>query len=272
MDRPPSPLFRQVALEAASGTQIGAPLATHWRGVAAFTSVAIALLAALILFVSFVEYSPVHRVAAFVDAPAGPVRMVAPRDGRIDQLAVVDGAMVRKGDLLAIIGSDRLQAAQDGRVAFASLAEGGSVAVGQPLFTITPRADPLVVRLVLASTAVESVRPGVNFRLALRADPQQRFRLFDAKVESVDEVGSPAGAAMHAGADANEPTFVVTASLAGSGLRGADGALLPLTPGMPADALLPSEPRSVLAWLLDPMRRHIDHSLGLQPPVAEARP
>jgi hypothetical protein len=56
MDRPPSPLFRQVAIEAASGTQIGASLTTHWRGVAAFTTVAFALLAALIAFVAIAEY------------------------------------------------------------------------------------------------------------------------------------------------------------------------------------------------------------------------
>jgi len=72
MDVPPSPLFRQVAVEAASGTQIGASLSTHWRGVPVFTAIAAVLLAALIAFVAVVEYAPVHRVAAFVDARAGP--------------------------------------------------------------------------------------------------------------------------------------------------------------------------------------------------------
>ena len=109
MDRPPSPLFRQVAIEAASGTQIGASLTTHWRGVAAFTAVAFLLLAALIAFVAVVEYSPVHRVAAFVDSRGGLVRLRAPLNGRVTRLAVADGAMVRKGDLLAVIGSERLR-------------------------------------------------------------------------------------------------------------------------------------------------------------------
>ena len=67
MDRPPSPLFRQVAIEAAAATQTGASLTTHWRGVAAFTAAAFVLLAALIAFVALVEYAPVRRVAAFVD-------------------------------------------------------------------------------------------------------------------------------------------------------------------------------------------------------------
>ena len=114
MDRPPSPLFRQAAIEAASGTQIGASLTTHWRGVAAFTAVAFVLLAALIAFVAIVEYSPVHRVAAFVDARGGLVRLKAPLDGRVARLAVTDGAVVRKGDLLAVIGSERLREEGDG--------------------------------------------------------------------------------------------------------------------------------------------------------------
>jgi len=271
MDPPPSPLFRQVAVEAASGTQIGAPLATHWRGVAAFTSVALALLAALIAFVSLVEYSPVQRFAAFVDAPGGPVRLKAPRGGRIAQFAVVDGAMVRKGDLVAVIGSQRLLAAQDGRVSFASLAEGDPVEAGEPLFTIAPQDDPLVVTLLVASTAVASLRPGVAFKLAFRAYPEERFGLFDAKVESVDKVSSPPDQVLQDSVDAKERAFVVTASLPGGGLRGGEGELLPLRPGMRADALVPSERRSVLAWLLDPRRRRLDDGVGPGRAVAEAR-
>jgi len=201
MDRPPSPLFRQVAVAAASGTQIGAPLATHWRGVPAFTSVAFALLAALIVFVSLVDCSPVHRIDAFI---------IAPQD------------------------------------------------------------DPLVVKLLVASTAVASVRPGVAFRLAFRAYPQERFSLFDAKVESVDALSSPSGAVPQDVADANQPRLVVTASLPG-GLRIGEGEPLALWPGMRADALVPGERRSVLAWLLEPMRRRFDDSVGRRPAVAEAR-
>ena len=357
MDRPPSPLFRQVAIEAASGTQIGAALTTHWRGVAAFTAVAFVLLAALIAFVAVVEYSPVHRVAAFVDARGGLVRLKAPLDGRVTRLAVNDGAMVRKGDLLAVIGSERLReegggertavrqqldaekatiereieaarqeaavnrlmlerrlhglreeretlradirsgerllasliaqsdhvasaaaegylprqqaaqkrdevsaqesrlasargaaarverdietseaerrlvdarlagvienrqrssgelnrlrvqsemdaeqvvrAPQDGRVSFASLAEGQSVEAGQPLFTIAPQDDPLIVKLLVAPAAVASVRPGVDFKLAFRAYPQERFGLFDGedRQRQRDPVAARRGAA-----------------------------------------------------------------------------
>lgn len=420
MDRPPSPLFRQVAIDAASGTQIGAALTTHWRGVAAFTAVAFVLLAALIAFVAVVEYSPVHRVAAFVDARGGLVRLKAPLDGRVTRLAVSDGAIVRKGDLLAVIGSERLReegggertavrqsleaekatiereidaarqeaavnrlmlerrlhglreeretlradirsgerllaslvaqsdhvasvaaegylprqqaaqkrdevsaqesrlasargaaarverdietseaerrlvdarlagvienrqrssgelnrlrvqsemdaeqvvrAPQDGRVSFASLAEGQSVEAGQPLFTIAPQDDPLIVKLLVAPAAVASVRPGVEFKLAFRAYPQERFGLFAAKIDSVNEVPSlPSEVPQAAGG--SEPMFVATASLPGA-LHGTHGEVLPLKPGMLADALVPIESRTVLAWLLDPILRGLNDSVG----------
>jgi membrane fusion protein len=418
-----------VALEAASGTQIGAALTTHWRGVAAFTAVAFALLAALIAFVCLVEYSPVHRVAAFVDARSGLVRLKAPLDGRITRFAAVDGAMVKKGDLLAVIGSERLReegggertairqqldaekatiereieaarqeaavsrqmlerrlhglreeretlradirsgerllaslvaqsdhvasaaaegylprqqaaqkrdevsaqesrlatvrgaaarverdietseaerrlvdarlvgvienrqrssgelnrlrvqsemdaeqvvrAPQDGRVSFASLAEGQSVDAGQPLFTIAPQGDALVVKLLVTPAAVASVRPGVAFRLAFRAYPQERFGLFDAKVDSVNEIPSLPGEVPQAGAGASEPMFVATASLPGA-LRGTQGEVLPLKPGMLADALVPIERRTVLAWLIDPILRGLNDSVGRGRTVAEA--
>ena len=214
MDRPPSPLFRQVAIEAASGTQIGASLTTHWRGVAAFTAVAFGLFVALIAFVAIVEYAPVHRVAAFVDARGG-----------------------------------------------ASLAQGQSVEAGQPLFTIAPQDDALIVKLLVAPAAVASVRPGVAFRLAFRAYPQDRFGLFDARVESVDEFPSRPGEVPHAAAGGSEPMFVAIASLPGA-LRGTQGEVLPLRPGMLADALVPSERRTVFEWLLDPIPRGRDDSVG----------
>ena len=214
MDRPPSPLFRQVAVEAASGTQIGTSLTTHWRGVAAFTAVAFGLFVALIAFVAIVEYAPVHRVAAFVDARGG-----------------------------------------------ASLAQGQSVEAGQPLFTIAPQDDALIVKLLVAPAAVASVRPGVAVRLAFRAYPQERFGLFEATIDSVNEIPSLPGEVPQAGAGAGEPMFVATASLPGA-LRGTQGEVLPLRRGMLADALVPIERRTVLEWLLDPVPRGLKDSVG----------
>jgi membrane fusion protein len=420
MDRAPPPLFRQVAVDAAAGTQIGEALRTHWRGVAWFTLAAFTLLAALLVFVATVEYSPVHRIASFVDTRGGLVRLKAPLDGRIARLAVKDGAMVHQGDLLAVIGSERLRAEgggeraavrqsvdaekatiareidaarqetamnrlmlerrlhglraeretlradlrsgerllasltaqsdhiasaaaegylprqqaaqkrdevsaqesrlasargalarverdietseaerqliearlagvvesrqrasgelnrltlqseidaeqairapQDGRVSFASLADGQSVDVGQPLFTLAPAHDALVLKLLVAPAAVASVRPGVDIKLIFRAYPQERFGLFAARVDSVNEIPSlPGEVAQLPGG--SEPMFVATAPLPGE-LRAPDGEALPLKPGMLADALVPIERRTVLEWLLEPILRGLNDSVG----------
>src|SRR5580658_5237673 len=104
------PLFRAVAVEASAGTQIGEPLKTHWRGMALFTLFAFVLLAALVAFAATTEYSPVHRVPSYVDPRGGLVRLSAPISGHVRELAVEQGAVVRIGELLATLDSDRLRA------------------------------------------------------------------------------------------------------------------------------------------------------------------
>jgi membrane fusion protein len=153
-----------------------------------------------------------------------------------------------------------IRAPQDGRISFASLAQGQSVEAGQPLFTIAPQDDPLIVKLLVAPAAVASVRPGVEFKLAFRAYPQERFGLFSARIDSVNEIPSLPGEVPQA-AGASEPMFVAVASLPGA-LRGTHGEVLPLKPGMLADALVPIESRTVLAWLLDPILRGLNDSVG----------
>lgn len=198
MDRPPSQLFRQAAIEAAAGTQVRASLATYWRGVPVFAGVAVALLAALVAFVAIVEHAPVHRIAARVEA--------------------------------------------------------------NPVFTTAPSKDALVVKLLVAPAALASVRPGAKVRLAFRAYPQERFGLFAARIDSLDEIASPAGEVGHA-AGAAEPTLVAIAALPAA-LRGPHGETLPLEPGMVVEALVAMEPRTLLRWLLDAVQRGVDDDIG----------
>ena len=196
MDRPPSPLFRQVAIEAAAGAQTGASLTTDWRGVAVCTAAAFALLVALIAFVAIVEYAPVRRVAAFVDP-----------QGRI--------------------------------------------------------------KLLLAASEVASVRSGADFRLAFRTYPQERFGVFPARIDSVNEVAALPGEVPFP-VDTSEPTFIASASLPAVP-HGPHGELLPLEPGMRADALVPMQRRTVLEWLLDPVLRSRNDKVGTPRSAPEIR-
>lgn len=211
MDRPPSPLFRPAAVEAASGSQIGAPLTTHWRGVAVLTVVAVALLAALIAFVTLVEHAPVLRVAGVVDL-------------RPD----ADEQVARAPD------------------------------------------DALIVRLPVSPAAADSVRPGVDVKIALHAYPQAQFGLFAAKIDSVGANPSRGAAPQAAGGDGSRLVAVASSP---EPLRGLRGEVLPVTAGMLADVLVPTEPRPVLAWLLDRARIGADGGADREPrgPVAEAR-
>lgn len=109
MNRPShQPLFRTLAVEAASGTQIGDPINFSWRGVAVFTVTSFVLVAALLLFASLVEYSAVHRVRAYTDALGGVIRLRAPADGMVvTRIVAPEGSIVRQGELVALLGSDR---------------------------------------------------------------------------------------------------------------------------------------------------------------------
>lgn len=99
-------LFREQAIVAAAGSQLGDPLETYWRGVTWFIALAAGLLAALALMLALVTYSPMHRVPAFVDVPDGLVRIGAPADGRVRRISVKEGALVQAGDVLAVLNSD----------------------------------------------------------------------------------------------------------------------------------------------------------------------
>jgi membrane fusion protein len=105
-----SELFREQAIIAAAGSQFGDPLDTYWRGVAWFIGLSISLVAALAVMLLVVRYSPMHPVPAFVDVPAGLVRISAPADSRVARIAIEEGARVQAGDVLAVLNDDLLGA------------------------------------------------------------------------------------------------------------------------------------------------------------------
>ncbi len=180
--------------------------------------------------------------------------------GVIESRQRASGELDRR-TLQSEIGAEQvIRAPQDGRVSFASLADGQSVEAGQPLFTLAPANDSLVVKLLVAPAAVASVRPGVDIKLIFRAYPQERFGLFAARIDSVNEIPSLPGEVAQA-PGASEPMFVAIATLPGE-LRSPSGEALPLKPGMLADALVPIERRTVLEWLLEPILRGLNDSVG----------
>ena len=108
-------------------------------------------------------------------------------------------------------------------------------------------------------------------KLAFRAYPQERFGLFDARIDNVDTVPSmPAGelppaAPGRAGRCSSQPP-PLPRSLRRHARRSAAAQA-----GMLAEALVPTERRTVLAWLLDPILRGLTTSVGRATDTAPPR-
>jgi membrane fusion protein len=103
-------LFRAAAVEASLGTQFGEVFAAHWRGVRILTILAFVFTTGLFVLLGTVQYSPAYRVPCYTDAQHGLARLTSPVDGQVVRLIAVDGAHVRKGDLLAVLSTDKLMA------------------------------------------------------------------------------------------------------------------------------------------------------------------
>jgi membrane fusion protein len=163
--------------------------------------------------------------------------------------------MIVQGDSEA---EQAIRAPADGVVSTALIANGQSVAAGQPLFTIAPVDAPLLVRLLVPARAAASVKAGLGVKVVFRAYPQEKFGQFDARIETVSDMPSLPSEIEQMYA-LSEPAFIATASLPKE-LRAPDGRLLKIKAGMLADALVPIERRTVLEWLFEPLLRGFHES------------
>jgi membrane fusion protein len=151
-----------------------------------------------------------------------------------------------------------IRAPADGVVSTALIANGQSVAAGQPLFTIAPIGAPLIVRLLVPARAAASVKAGLGVKVVFRAYPQEKFGQFDARIDSVSDMPSMPSEIERI-YELSEPVFIATASLPGA-LRAPDGGPLKINAGMLADTLVPIERRTVLEWLFEPLLHRFHES------------
>jgi membrane fusion protein len=97
------------------------------------------------------------------------------------------------------------------------------------------------------------VRSGIAIKMAFQAYPEERFGQFPATIESVSDAPAMPEDVPRASANSG-PVFISLASWSKE-LRAPDGHALWLKPGMLADAIVPLERRTMLAWLFAPMLR-----------------
>jgi membrane fusion protein len=65
------------------------------------------------MFADMTEYEPAFRIPCYTDAQNGLARLGAPASGIIVELPIVEGARVRKGDLLAVLDTDKFREGGD---------------------------------------------------------------------------------------------------------------------------------------------------------------
>lgn len=154
-------------------------------------------------------------------------------------------------------------APHDGTVTAIHAVQGAKADAGSPLLSIVPQSARLEAHLYAPSRAIGFVRAGQQVQLRYQAFPYQRFGHYEGVVAAVSRTGlSPAelpaqlaaltsvtGAA--AGASA-EPVYRITVSLASQSVA-ANGAAVPLQPGMTLEADVALERRRLFEWILDPL-------------------
>ncbi len=166
-------------------------------------------------------------------------------------------ADLERGDYRA--GLTALRAPQAGVIKdLATTTPGAVLQPGTTLMTLVPP-DALYADVGVRNEDVGFTRVGQRVQLKLAAYPFQRHGLLTGQVVHLGLDAGDAGSAVHGPATAREAEratlYRARVRLDGQTLRGPDGAALPLTAGMQVVAELHQGRRSVLDYLLSPLRK-----------------
>lgn len=144
-----------------------------------------------------------------------------------------------------------LSAPVTGTVAVVLVEQGDAVVANQPLLKLLPEGVVLDAELRIPSRAMGFLREGLVVNLRLDTFPYQKYGMLPARIREVARapvIPADMGAAGNA-----EPYYRVTARLDEQAVR-AFGGTQPLRPGMQFQADVVLESRTLLAWLLEPLR------------------
>lgn len=197
---------------------------------------------------------PETVTATFVLVPlrgTDPIR--APGSGRVDQVHVLESARVVKGKVLITLqapgaanGQIRIEAPCDGTILKLGVKNDGTIVRdGDTLVEIACVGERLQAELTVPQGGLSRLRPGHGVKLLFEAFPYQRFGVRAGYVRWVSPSGATAG---------GPPVFRAFAELEAQTIR-VDGEDRPFSPGMKGDALIVVGRRSVLSYVLDPLRQ-----------------
>ena len=137
-----------------------------------------------------------------------------------------------------------LRAPVDGVVTAVAAHPGDPAVVGAPAMTVLPRDTRVEALLSAPASAAGLLDVGQTVRVAVDAFPFQIYGALTGVVSSVSRTTAPVGGGA-------AEAFVIHATLPPA-VR-AYGALRPLRPGMTLTARVRTRPRSLLAWIFDPV-------------------
>ena len=146
-----------------------------------------------------------------------------------------------------------VQAPLAGEVASVGAAAGQRARYDKPILTLLPAASPLVVRLLVPVRAAGFLREGQSLAIRYDAFPYQKYGLQQGLVVHLTRSTMLPGDQAHWPVYLNEPVFRVTAKLAHSTISSGDERLT-LRAGMTLSADVILERRSLLQWLLEPLK------------------
>lgn len=162
-----------------------------------------------------------------------------------------------------------LRAPQDGVVKeLATTTVGAVVQPGTVLLTLVPREEPLVAEVYVRNQDVGFVREGQSVRIKLAAYPFTKYGILEGTVRTLSADASRVGGAVAAGkspGDANETApgaqspFKALVELGRQELH-ANGLRLPIVAGMRIQAEVREGKRTVLEYLLSPVRQVTDEA------------
>lgn len=122
---------------------------------------------------------------------------------------------------------------------------GGVIAPGEKLMDIVPSDDKLVIEAQVNPQDIDNVHDGLKARVRLTAYKQRRIRPVDGKVITVsaDRFDEP---------QTGRAYFTARVEIPASEIDSLGN--VALTPGMPAEVLIITGSRTMLSYLLDPIR------------------
>lgn len=158
----------------------------------------------------------------------------------------------------------RVHAPKAGRIVALIAAPGQTVNLGQPLATLLPSTgtndkpndSTIEAELYAPARAIGFVQPGTAVWLRYEAFPYQKFGQFAGRVRELSRIAIPAGDLPLAGAAAlqpADPVYRIRVQLAAQTVTTAAGTSQPLQPGMPVQASLVAERRTLFEWMFEPM-------------------